>query len=98
MDSALLTVITGAGVAGVFCVLFILRIIVPGSVVDDLKAENAELKAKDAEKDAELAAQRLRADASVIAAQSVRDILAAIQFGHQLPPAPQPPPVTGGHP
>lgn len=91
MDSTLVNILIGSGACGVFCLLFIFRVIYPAAVVDDLKEEIAELKAEKVEKDAELAAQRLRADASVIAAQSVRDVLAAIQFGHQLPPAPQPP-------
>ncbi len=91
MDSTLVNILIGSGACGVFCVAFILGLVFPRSVVDDLKEEIAELKAEKAEKDAELVAQRLRADASVIAAQSVRDVLAAIQFGHQLPPVPHPP-------
>ena len=51
-DSALITLLTGTGVSGVFCILFIAGLIVPKSVVTDLKAENVELKAAcEAERD-----------------------------------------------
>jgi len=84
MDSTLVTLLTGAGVAGVFCVLFVLGIIFPRTVVNDLKAENAELKA-------ELEAQRDRADTAVAAASATRDILAAIQVGRSLGRPPEAP-------
>lgn len=44
-DSALLSILSSAGVAGVFCVLFVIGAIFPRSVVSDLKAETADLKA-----------------------------------------------------
>jgi len=44
-DSALLSILSSAGVAGVFCVLFVIGAIFPRSTVMDLKAENADLKA-----------------------------------------------------
>jgi len=79
VDSALMSVLTGSGVAGVFCLLFILGWIVPKHVYDDLKAESAQ-------KDATIQAERDRADSAVAAAQATRDIMAAIQFGQQHPP------------
>lgn len=80
-DSALISILTSAGVAGVFCVLFIAGLIHPRTVVSDLKAEVAELK------DA-LEAERDRANASVAAASATRDILAAIQIGQNLKTGP----------
>lgn len=79
MDSALMSVLTGSGVCGVFCLLFILGLIVPKHVYDDLKAERDQ-------KDATIQAERDRADSAVAAAQATRDILAAIQYGQQHPP------------
>lgn len=79
MDSALVDVLTSAGVAGVFCVLFIIGAIFPRSVVTDLKEENAELKQA-------LEAERDRANTAVTAASATRDILAAIQYGKSLAP------------
>jgi Na+-transporting methylmalonyl-CoA/oxaloacetate decarboxylase gamma subunit len=80
-DSALLSILTSAGVAGVFCVLFIIGAIVPRFVVNDLKAELAE-------KAATIEAERDRANAAVAAASATRDILAAIQLGRSIgPPA-----------
>lgn len=77
MDSVLITVLTGSGACGVFCILFVIGAIFPKSVVKDLKAENAELKGT-------IQAERDRADAAVTAAAATRDILAAIQFGREL--------------
>jgi len=77
VDSALLTTLTGAGVAGVFCVLFVFGLIVPKFVVQDLKAEVTELKEA-------LEAERDRANASVAAASATRDVLAAIQLGRSI--------------
>jgi hypothetical protein len=77
VDSALISVLSSAGVAGVFCVLFIFGLIVPKFVVEDLKAEVTELKeAVEAERD--------RANASVAAASATRDVLAAIQLGRSI--------------
>lgn len=86
-DSTLITLLTGTGVAGVFCVLFILGLIVPRSVVSDKDAEITELKAA-------LAAERQRGEAAVAAAAASRDVLAAFQAGRQLGAAPgtAPPP------
>ena len=51
-DSAIVNILLGAGVAGVFCVLFVCGLVVPKSYVTDLKAEVAELKAAlEAERD-----------------------------------------------
>jgi hypothetical protein len=76
-DSSLISILTGAGVAGVFCVLFVCGLIVPKFVVTDKDAEIAELKAA-------LAAERDRGDASVAGASATRDILAAIQLGRSI--------------
>lgn len=76
-DSALLSVLTGSGVAGVFCILFVLGLIFPKSVVDDLKEENRELKD---DRDA----QRDRADTAIATAQASRDVLAALQAGIRM--------------
>jgi hypothetical protein len=78
-DSTLVNILTGAGVAGVFCVLFICGLIFPRSVVADLKAEIEELKAENAN-------ERERADTAVAAASATRDILAAIQLGRSITP------------
>lgn len=80
-DAALLTTLTGAGVAGVFCALFILGWVYPRSVVTDLKTEIAELKET-------VGAERDRANTAVAAAAATRDIMAAIQLGRSLTPGP----------
>lgn len=77
MDSALLTVLTGAGACGVFCVLFVVGLIFPRGVVADKDREIAELKEA-------LEAERDRANTAVAAASATRDILAAIQLGKSL--------------
>jgi hypothetical protein len=71
------SILTGAGACGVFCVLFILGWIYPRTVVNDLKAEVAELKAA-------LEAERAASAASVTAASATKDILAAIQLGQGM--------------
>ncbi len=76
-DMALVNVLTGAGVAGVFCLLFIIGRIFPRSVVTDLKQEIAGLKEA-------LRAERDRADTAVAAATATRDVLAAIQLGQHM--------------
>lgn len=74
MDSALVQVLLNAGIAGVFCLLFILGIVFPRSVVQDLKDENKELKdAVEAERD--------RANTAISVAAATRDVLTAIQVG-----------------
>ena len=78
-DSTLVTILTGAGVAGVFCVLFIIGLIFPRSVVTDKDAEIAELKQA-------LAAERDRANTAVAAATTTRDVLAAFQLGRAAAP------------
>lgn len=76
-DSALISILSSAGVAGVFCVLFIAGLIYPRAVVTDKDRVIAELKqAVEAERD--------RADAAVTAAATTRDILAAIQVGQGM--------------
>ena len=76
-DSALLSVLSSAGVAGVFCILFIAGLIHPRTVVTDLKAEVGELKEA-------LEAERDRANTAVAAATATKDILTAIQVGRSL--------------
>jgi hypothetical protein len=76
-DSALVSILTSAGVAGVFCVLFVIGLIFPRSVVADKDREIAELKEA-------LEAERGRANTAVAAASATRDILAAIQLGRDL--------------
>lgn len=77
MDSGLITILTSAGVAGVFCFLFILGFIYPKSVVDDLREEREALKAQ-------VAALQDRADTAVATAQGTRDVLIALQAGSML--------------
>jgi hypothetical protein len=78
LDSTLITpIVTGSGVAGVFCILFVLGLIYPKGVVRDLKAEITELKAA-------LAAERETSKASITAASATKDILAAIQLGRDI--------------
>lgn len=76
-DSTLVTILTGSGVCGVFCLLFIFGVIYPRGVVEDLREENKELKSA-------VEAERDRANAAVTAATATRDILAAIQYGRNL--------------
>ena len=76
-DPAILSVITGTGVCGVFVVLFITGLIYPKPVVDDLRAERDALRAS-------AKADQERADAAVAAAQATRDVFAAIQAGVSL--------------
>ena len=74
MDSTLITGLLNGGIAGIFALLFILGIIFPKSVVEDLKEERDALKV-------EVEAQRERADTAVAAAQATRDLMAALQAG-----------------
>lgn len=77
MDAALINVLIGTGVAGVFCAFFVLGWIFPKSVIDDLRAErDYERQRADANAD--------RAEAAVAAAQGTRDVLAALQAGVAL--------------
>lgn len=76
-DSALITVLSSAGVAGIFCILFVLGFIYPKGVVDDLRDE------RDALREA-VRAERDRADSAVAAAQASRDVLSALQAGVAL--------------
>lgn len=76
-DSTIVTILTGAGVAGVFCILFVLGLIVPRSVIDDARKErDYERQRADANNE--------RADAATSAAQATRDVLSALQAGVQL--------------
>jgi hypothetical protein len=77
VDSTLVTILTGGGACGVFVALFVVGLVYPKGVVDDLKEENHELKQA-------LADERERADAAVTAASATRDILAAIQVGRSI--------------
>ncbi|HEV2258591.1 MAG TPA: hypothetical protein VGS06_36180 [Streptosporangiaceae bacterium] len=76
-DSTLVTILTGAGACGVFCILFIIGAIFPRAVVTDKDRQIAELKEA-------LEAQRDRSDAAVAAASATRDVMAAIQLGQQI--------------
>ena len=80
-DSTLVSILTGAGACGVFCVLFICGLIYPRPVVADKDREIAELKEA-------LEAERDRANTAVAAASATRDILAAIQIGQNLKAGP----------
>ena len=80
-DSALISVLASAGVAGVFCVLFVTGLIFPRSVITDKDAEIAELKQA-------LQAERDRASTAVAAASATRDLMAAIQLGKSLTTGP----------
>lgn len=82
-DSALITVITGTGVTGVFCVLFLLGLIYPKHVVDDLRAERDALHLA-------VQAERERADASVAAAQASANVFSALRAGIALGSGTQP--------
>lgn len=75
--SDIVSYILGYGVLGVAAVLLALGYIVPRPIVNDLKAENHELKAA-------LQAERDRAYAAVTAAVITKDILAAIQIGQNI--------------
>lgn len=77
MDSTLVSVLSSAGVAGVFCLLFIMGIIVPKWVLSDKDKEIEELK------DA-LADERVRAEAATAAADVTSRLLEAIRLGQQL--------------
>jgi len=77
VDSTLAAVILQAGIAGVFCLLFIAGVIYPRSVVTDLKTENAELKRQ-------LEAERERASTAVSAVQATGNVVAALQAGIHL--------------
>lgn len=76
-DTALISVLSSAGVAGVFCVLFVTGLLFPRSVIADKDREIAELKEA-------LEAERDRANTAVAAASATRDIMAAIQLGKSL--------------
>ena len=76
-DSTLVSILTGAGACGVFCVLFIVGLIVPRSVAADKDREIGELKEA-------LEEERTRANTAVAAASATRDILAAIQVGRSI--------------
>lgn len=78
VDSSLIVpLVTGSGVAGVFCVLFILGVIYPRPVVASLREEVVELKAA-------LQQEREASKASITAASATKDILAAIQLGRDI--------------
>lgn len=95
LDSTLVSLLSSAGTAGVFCILFIMGLVFPRSVVDDLKRErDYERERGDAERD--------RADASVAAAQATRDVLSALQagvvLGHQRQDSPRSALMAESHP
>ena len=78
MDTALIGILEklGAG-AGIIVVLIILGLLVPRWVVNDLKRENADLKAA-------LKTERERGDANVAALQANRDAISALRAGIQI--------------
>lgn len=76
-DSTLVSILTGAGVAGVFCVLFIVGLIYPRSVLTDKDTQIAELKKA-------LEAERDRANTAVVAASATRDVMTALQIGQRI--------------
>jgi hypothetical protein len=76
-DTALLTILTNAGIAGVFVVLFLLGLIYPKTVVDDLRAERDSLRQA-------VMSERERADAAVAAAQATRDVFTALKAGMEM--------------
>ena len=82
MDSALVTLLTGAGVAGVFCVLFIAGWVVPKGVVTDLK-ERLKLV------ETQLETANERASTAQQSQVTMRDILAALTFGQSQGRTPQ---------
>jgi hypothetical protein len=90
--SLIVPLITGSGVAGVFCVLFVLGWVFPRRVVEDKDAQIMELKA---DRDA----QRERADIAVAGLTASKDVIAALQAGLSLaqrsPPALAPPAESG---
>ena len=81
MDSSLIAVLTGSGGAaaalGGVLVCFIMGLLYPKSVVDDLRTERDLLKES-------VKNERERGDAAVAAAQGAHDIMAALQTGVQL--------------
>lgn len=77
MPESIVTILTGAGVAGAFCIAFMVGWLYPKPFVDDLKAERDAWKAA-------AAAERERAEAAVAAAQASRDVMAALQAGITL--------------
>jgi len=82
-DSALLSILSSAGVAGVFCIFFVAGLIYPKTVISDKNTEIAELKAA-------LEAERDRAKTAVTVASATRDILAAFQLGRDQKAGPVP--------
>lgn len=77
VDTTVITTLVGSGVAGVFCILFILDVIFPRTVVNDLKEEVKELKE-------ELVVQRERADTAIAALSASRDVIAALREGLEV--------------
>jgi hypothetical protein len=82
VDSSLSEILLNGGIAGVFCVLFVIGIIVPKWVVDDLRKE------RDSLKDA-VSSERARADSAVAAAEVTKELFTALQAqaGLNHPPA-----------
>ena len=73
-DSTLVSILVNGGVAGVFCILFLLGWVYPKTVVADLRAERDALRVQ-------VEAERDRAETAVAAAQTTNDVLTALQAG-----------------
>jgi len=72
LDSALLSVLSSAGVAGIFCILFISGLIVSKATHDEVKAQRDEYKRA-------LDLERARSEASVVTGQIVRDVMTSLR-------------------
>ena len=77
LDTALLNILGGAGVAGVFCILFVTGHIYPRSVVTDKDRQISELQQT-------VRYERDRADTAVAGLSATNNILGAIQFGRDI--------------
>jgi hypothetical protein len=83
LDSTLVDLLLKAGIPGVVLLMILLGWLVPKWAYDDVRAERDELKAENAQ-------LRAAAGASVTGLTATRDILAAIQYGHDLTTGQQP--------
>ena len=72
LDSTLISVLSSAGVAGVFCLLFIAGKIYPKSAYDEIVKQRDEYKRA-------LELERARSEASVVTGQIVRDVMTSLR-------------------